>query len=499
MNRVFISFLLLLSCFSASAQYALNSFLKQNENAILVSNTIDDLSNAGNKNCIYNVKGISASLNGATLTLQFYMYINSWREYDDASIEKIEINLRSTDIYTGTWAPSYKSPQHYSSDSKRIVTLRDDKNNIVHLSIGQRSYNQGTKRWPGQGYKIQFSTESLAERFITLFRDLQKPFREYMTWEEPDETDAPTSLGVSEIFNLLSKDFIEYDVTSAQVHWNKSSGAKTTQKNMSFEYPYLIIQYSDQKGNGGGYSSFESGKRIIRIPISDNEISYSSSTVSFSSGSGIEVTYNGTKDLQKTVVFYGSELVCKRICTEAKQFVKKVNSEGFTGKLGTTNTSSTNSSSGGSRSSSGSSASTSSISLPKSYNSTRYSISYPDNWSVLTNVQGADVYIGANDGSIAFTILSFQTSYTLDEVMAEANSNAALAGWKKTNTSTTLCGVKCYKSVVTYTYNGMPVKQIQYTLKKNGYVYNLNFGNDKSKVDANLSKITAIANSFKIK
>ena len=116
----------------------------------------------------------------------------------------------------------------------------------------------------------------------------------------------------------------------------------------------------------------------------------------------------------------------------------------------------------------------------------------------MKNVQGADVYIGANDGSIAFTILSFQTPYSLDEAMAEANANAALAGWKKTNTSTTLCGVKCYKSTITFTSNGMPVKQIQYTLKKNGYIYNLNFGNDATKVNANMALISAIANSFRI-
>lgn len=45
----------------------------------------------------------------------------------------------------------------------------------------------------------------------------------------------------------------------------------------------------------------------------------------------------------------------------------------------------------------------------------------------------------------------------------------------------------------------MAVKQIQYTLKKNGYMYNLNFGNDASKVNANSSLISTIANSFKIK
>lgn len=498
MKRFSICLFLTLISNAAGAQYTMNSFLRQNQDAIRVSNRIEDLSKMVNGDCIYNVKNLFASTSGSMFYLTFNSFLSNFSDLADASVEKMEINMRTVDVYTGTWYPNYKQPQHHSSESRQIVTFRDDKNSIVQVSTGQKSYNQGTKRWPGQGFRIKFPTESAAQRFIELFRELQKPYREYMTWEEPDETDAPTSLSVSEIFNSLSKDFIEYDIISAQVHWNKSSGAKTTQKSMSFEYHYLIIQYNDQKGNSGGYSSFEAGKRIIKIPTNDVEISYSTNSVSFSSGSGIEISYNGGKDLQKSVAFFGSELVCKRICTEAKQFVKKVKDERFTGKLGSSVTSSSGTSSGRSQSSSGSSTS-SSVSLPNKYNGARYSISYPNGWSYLENVQGADVYIGANDGSIAFTILSFSTPYSLDEVMEEANTNAARAGWKKTNTSTTLCGVKCYKSTVTYTYNGMAVKQIQYTLKKNGYVYNLNFGNDASKVNANSSLISNIANSFKIK
>lgn len=197
-------------------------------------------------------------------------------------------------------------------------------------------------------------------------------------------------------------------------------------------------------------------------------------------------------DCLYTVENIKADVVCERIYTEARQLVRKVKDEQFMGNLGSPAIAPSGSLSGLS------SISTKAVSLPNKYNAERYSISYPAGWSFLESVQGADVYIGANDGSIAFTILSFSTPCTLDEVMDEVNSNVNSAGWKKTNISTTLCGVKCYKSIVTFTYSGMAVKQIQYTLKKNGYVYNLNFGNDAAKVNSNLSLISIIANSFVI-
>ena len=66
-----------------------------------MSNTIDNLDNSVGKNCIYNVKSISASLSGSTLTIQYYMYINSWREYDDASLEHFLPAVHDSGIQCG--------------------------------------------------------------------------------------------------------------------------------------------------------------------------------------------------------------------------------------------------------------------------------------------------------------------------------------------------------------------------------------------------------------
>ena len=146
--------LLAITCFAANAQNALNSFFRQNQDAIRVSNGIEDLSKMVNGDCIYNVKNLSASTSGSMFYLTFNSYLSNFTDLAEASVEKMEINMRTVDVYTGTWYPNYKMPQDHTSESRQIVTFRDDKNSIVHVSTGQKSYNQGTKRWPGQGFRI---------------------------------------------------------------------------------------------------------------------------------------------------------------------------------------------------------------------------------------------------------------------------------------------------------------------------------------------------------
>ena len=49
------------------------------------------------------------------------------------------------------------------------------------------------------------------------------------------------------------------------------------------------------------------------------------------------------------------------------------------------------------------------------------------------------------------------------------------------------------------TVNGIKVKQVSYTLKKDNYLYNIKFGNDEKIVNANLATIEMIINSFNLK
>ena len=297
-------------------------------------------------------------------------------------------------------------------------------------------------------------------------------------------------------FNELNTFLKEYKINSAMVGFH----AETKNMKASFDYPYLTISFTDVPEEGYD-RSVAKGDQRIRTNLKETTISVKNTSYTFTPSyslvfynpNGIETTVQGRKDLVESYSFSGSELTLKKAAELLNVVKEKILAEGYTGKLGASATTSAN------KNNAGTTASQSGAPLTKKYNHVRYSISYPENWTSMNNVQGADVYIGANDGSIAFTVLSFQTPYSLDEVMAEANSQAALAGWKKTNTSTTLCGVKCYKSTITFTSNGMSVKQIQYTLKKNGFVYNLNFGNDATKVNANTSLISSIANSFIIK
>ncbi len=308
------------------------------------------------------------------------------------------------------------------------------------------------------------------------------------------------SYSLTQSFNELNTFLNEYKISSLAA----SSNIETKNIRATFEYPYLIVSFTDEVIDDFYPTGLVSiGKKQIRTNLKETKISVSTSSgylssftpiyLLFENPSGIETTEQGKKDLVERYTFRGSELTMKKAAELFNQLKEKILTEEYTGKLGTPT------SAQATKSKTSTTSSGKSTPLTKKYNHVRYSISYPENWTSMNNVQGADVYIGANDGSIAFTVLSFQTPYSLDEVMAEANSQAALAGWKKTNTTTTLCGVKCYKSTITFTSNGMSVKQIQYTLKKNGFVYNLNFGNDAEKVNANTSLISSIANSFIIK
>ena len=153
MKRISLFFVFICWALSAYAQPALNSFLRLNEGSIKVSNTIENLEKSYGRNCIYGVKSIVASISGSILSIQYYMYINSWHEYDDATLTKIEFDLRTTDIYSGAY-PSNTNRLFNSSGEKNIVTIRNDISGIDHVTIGQRSYNKGTSKWTGQGHQI---------------------------------------------------------------------------------------------------------------------------------------------------------------------------------------------------------------------------------------------------------------------------------------------------------------------------------------------------------
>lgn len=59
-----------------------------------------------------------------------------------------------------------------------------------------------------------------------------------------------------------------------------------------------------------------------------------------------------------------------------------------------------------------------------------------------------DVYIGSGTESFGFTVVRFETDYTLSEINAEGNESIRQAGFRiKGEELITLMGLKCYRAI----------------------------------------------------
>lgn len=134
-------------------------------------------------------------------------------------------------------------------------------------------------------------------------------------------------------------------------------------------------------------------------------------------------------------------------------------------------------------------------------NTNYYSIEYPKEWKVITNVdQMTDAYIGATNDMLGFTIVFFDTDYSLSEINEEANSNMKEIGAKFiTNKKITINGQQCYMADYEYEMSGKKMKNISYVFKKDDTMYSVKFGSDPNKMNANKALIEKIINTFHIK
>ena len=130
-----------------------------------------------------------------------------------------------------------------------------------------------------------------------------------------------------------------------------------------------------------------------------------------------------------------------------------------------------------------------------------YSIEYPREWKVLTNVdQMTDAYIGASNDLLGFTIVFFDTDYSLAEINEESNSQMRQLDAKfSENKKTTINGQPCYKSVFEYEMAGRKMKNISYVFKKGDTMYSVKFGSDPKEVNDNIALIEKIIKTFQIK
>ena len=141
------------------------------------------------------------------------------------------------------------------------------------------------------------------------------------------------------------------------------------------------------------------------------------------------------------------------------------------------------------------------IPLCKLYTTNNYSIKYPEDWIVLENLdEVTEVYIGSPTGDLGFSVVRFETEYTLEEVNDEGRNNLKQTGVYNTISNdeiVTIDGVKCYKAIHKISLQEQKATHISYTCKKNQTLYNIKFSSLNTPI--NETHVDNIINSFRFK
>lgn len=137
----------------------------------------------------------------------------------------------------------------------------------------------------------------------------------------------------------------------------------------------------------------------------------------------------------------------------------------------------------------------------ETYSNPYLSIIYPKEWNIVRNPDGmTDVYIGAQDETLGYTIVRFNTEATLNEIVQEAKDGAKAVGMSiSENNNTSINGIPCNRMVNEFVYNGIAIKTIAYNFKKGDTFYSIKFGTQKEYVDANGDLIKQIISSLELK
>ncbi|MDM8146611.1 hypothetical protein QUW02_11890 [Bacteroides eggerthii] len=123
------------------------------------------------------------------------------------------------------------------------------------------------------------------------------------------------------------------------------------------------------------------------------------------------------------------------------------------------------------------------------YSNKYYSIKYPKEWNITEKLnEMTDVYIGSQTENFGFTIVRFETEYTLSEINADGNESIRQAVFRiKEEKPIILKGLKCYRAIHEVSVQNQNVKHISYTFKKDNMLYNIKFGNVTTKAQETLA------------
>ena len=127
--------------------------------------------------------------------------------------------------------------------------------------------------------------------------------------------------------------------------------------------------------------------------------------------------------------------------------------------------------------------------LESSFSNKYYTIKYPKGWKKIEHFDEiTDVYIGSETENFGFTIVRFETDYTLSEINTDGNESIRLSGVRiKEDKLITLKGLKCYRAIHEISKQNQKVKHISYTFKKGNMLYNIKFGSSTTKTQETLA------------
>ena len=250
------------------------------------------------------------------------------------SWDELSFNLRTAEIFTGDWQYLFYLRKYYQGGDLKVLTIRDPGRIMKKTKSNSTSNRGATHSFSGNIIKITFPSEEIARDFLESIKTIQQPYKEFEEWEKPDETEMPTSLSLEGIFNQFKDDFTSYEIISRQGKNSSMFKPKMKNKAVYFDGHLLVISYDDTLPNGAWSSGFTEGHWIIYIPIKECKVDYQSDYLIISSDSGINVLSNGEKSLKTSFSFYSTNLLSKQLCTELKQFQKKLKEENYSGTLG---------------------------------------------------------------------------------------------------------------------------------------------------------------------
>ena len=264
----------------------------------------------------------STSLHELTMNVTYGVYPKNRSE--------IKVKPYQCKVYSGRWY--IQNGEYIQEGPKNIVTIAY---NSAEYSTNNYALYKDDKTI--SRFSIEFANNIDALEFAFLVNSLNtsEPKRWYRQELENREY---KNFNSKQVYDLVVKDFKEYQISSKQVHGYENMH-KSKNFIIQYKHPYLLISYSDVSTTDWA-SNFTPGKATLKIDIRDAIFDNPTGWLSnkeemvISSNSGIEITFNGDKTIENNYSFFSSEIICKRILSKLRVFKRKVLGEEFTGNYG---------------------------------------------------------------------------------------------------------------------------------------------------------------------